>query len=64
MTEHATTNIGVIEQATLHMHKTLLSDLSAFDLLVYASLYAFERLVPRDLSASVTRHRAGRPPHK
>lgn len=34
--------------ATLHMQKALLSDLSAFDLLVYASLYAFERLVPRD----------------
>lgn len=34
--------------ATLHMQKSLLSDLSAFDLLVYASLYAFERLVPRD----------------
>jgi hypothetical protein len=30
------------------MQKALLSDLSAFDLLVYASLYAFERLVPRD----------------
>jgi Holliday junction resolvase-like predicted endonuclease len=35
--------------ATLHMEKALLADLSAFDLLVYASLYAFERLVPRDL---------------
>lgn len=34
--------------ATLHMQKGLLSDMSAFDLLVYASLYAFERLVPRD----------------
>ena len=34
--------------ATLHMQKALRSDLSAFDLLVYASLYAFERLVPRD----------------
>ena len=34
--------------ATLHMQKALLSDLSAFELLVYASLYAFERLVPRD----------------
>ena len=34
--------------ATLHMQKALQSDLSAFDLLVYASLYAFERLVPRD----------------
>jgi len=26
----------------------MLADLSAFDLLIYASLYAFERLVPRD----------------
>jgi Holliday junction resolvase-like predicted endonuclease len=34
--------------ATLHMQKALLADLSAFDLLVFASLYAFERLVPRD----------------
>lgn len=34
--------------ATLHMQKALLSDLSAFELLVYASLYAFERLVPRN----------------
>jgi hypothetical protein len=45
--------------ATLHMQKALLSDLSAFDLLVYASLYAFERLVPRDFetrtAAPVTR---------
>lgn len=37
--------------ATLHMQKALLSDLSAFELLVYASLYAFERLVPRDFEA-------------
>lgn len=37
--------------ATLHMQKALLADLSAFDLLVYASLYAFERLVPRDFEA-------------
>lgn len=35
--------------ATLHMQKALLSDLSAFDLLVYASLYAFERLVAEGL---------------
>lgn len=34
--------------AALHMQKALLADLSPFDLLVYASLYAFERLVPRD----------------
>lgn len=34
--------------ATLHMQKALLADLSAFDLLIYGSLYAFERLVPRD----------------
>ncbi len=34
--------------ATLHMQKALLADLSAFDLLVCASLYAFERLIPRD----------------
>ncbi len=34
--------------ATLHKQKALLADLSAFDLLLYASLYAFERLVPRD----------------
>ena len=37
--------------ATLHMQKALLADLSTFDLLVYASLYAFERLVPRDFQA-------------
>jgi Holliday junction resolvase-like predicted endonuclease len=37
--------------ATLHMQKALLADLSTFDLLVYASLYAFERLVPRDFEA-------------
>ena len=37
--------------AALHMQKALLSDLSAFDILVYASLYAFERLVPRDFEA-------------
>lgn len=34
--------------AALHMQNALLADLSAFDLLVYASLYAFERLVPMD----------------
>lgn len=38
--------------ATLHMQKKLLSDLSAFDLLVHASLYAFERLVPRDFETA------------
>ena len=32
--------------ATLHMQKALLADLSAFDLLIFASLYAFG-LVPR-----------------
>ena len=37
--------------ATLDMQKALLSDLSAFDLLIYASLYAFERVVPRDFEA-------------
>jgi Holliday junction resolvase-like predicted endonuclease len=37
--------------ATLHTQKALLADLSAFDLLIYASLYAFERLVPRDFEA-------------
>lgn len=34
--------------ATLHKQKTLLADLSIFDLLIFASLYAFEQLVPRD----------------
>ena len=34
--------------AALNMQKALLAGLSAFDLLIYASLYAFERLVPRD----------------
>ena len=33
--------------AALRMQKAL-GELSAFDLLIYASLYAFERLVPRD----------------
>ena len=37
--------------ATLHTQKALLADLSAFDLLIYASLYAFERVVPRDFEA-------------
>ena len=34
--------------AALRMQQALLAELSAFDLLIYASLYAFERLVPRD----------------
>lgn len=37
--------------ATLHMEKALLADLSAFDLMIYASLYAFEYLVPKDFEA-------------
>ncbi len=35
----------------LDTQKARLKDLSAFDLLIYASLYGFERLVPRDVSA-------------
>lgn len=35
---------------TLDTHQARLKDLSAFDLLIYASLYAFERLVPRVVS--------------
>jgi len=37
--------------AALQSRKALLADLSAFDLLIYASLYAFEHLVPRDFEA-------------
>jgi len=38
--------------AALQKQKALLSDLSAFDLLIYASLYAFECLVPTDFDPS------------
>ena len=34
--------------AAVDAQKALLTDLSAFDLLIHASLYAFDRLVPRD----------------
>ena len=39
--------------AALETHKAELADLSVFDLLIYASLYAFELLVPRDSKAKV-----------
>jgi Holliday junction resolvase-like predicted endonuclease len=38
--------------AALEAQKAQLAGLSVFDLLLYASLYAFEVLVPRDLSAN------------
>ncbi len=34
----------------LEAHKSKLAELSVFDLLLYASLYAFEVLVPRDFN--------------
>lgn len=37
--------------AALDMQKARLKDLAAFDLLIYASLYAFERLVARDIAS-------------
>jgi len=37
--------------AALEAQKARLEQLSAFDLLIYASLYAFEALVPRDFNA-------------
>ena len=46
--------LGILDRAhrecvaTVDVQKALLADLSAFDLLIYASLYAFERVVPRD----------------
>ncbi len=36
--------------AAVQMYKAPLSDLSAFELLMYASLYAFEHLVPKDFT--------------
>jgi len=45
--------------AAVEMQKARLADLSAFDLLLYASLYAFERLVPRDFKANVPAPPAG-----
>lgn len=39
-------------KALLETLKTSLSPLSAFELLLFASLYAFERLVPRDLHSA------------
>ena len=45
--------LGILDRAyrervaTMEMQKVRLADLSAFDLLIYASLYAFELLVPR-----------------
>jgi Holliday junction resolvase-like predicted endonuclease len=39
--------------AAVEMQKERLADLSAFDLLIYASLYAFECLVPRDFKSRV-----------
>jgi hypothetical protein len=40
-------------------HKAQLAKLSVFDLLIYASLYAFEILVPRDFNAKALEPRAG-----
>lgn len=40
-------------------HKAQLAQLSVFDLLIYASLYAFEVLVPRDFKAKALAPRAG-----
>lgn len=45
--------------AAVEMQKARLADLSTFDLLVYASLYAFECLVPRDFKAKVPAPAAG-----
>lgn len=49
--------------SALHMQKALLAELSAFDLLIYASLYAFERLVPRDFETRTPVPVAGADPH-
>jgi Holliday junction resolvase-like predicted endonuclease len=48
--------------AAVEMQKARLANLSAFDLLIYASLYAFERLVPRDFKAKVPAPPAGADP--
>jgi hypothetical protein len=40
--------------STVEMWKDVLADLSPLDLLVYASLHAFERWVPRDLAGVTT----------
>ena len=38
--------------AAVAMHKARLADLSAFELLLYASLYAYQNLIPRDLKTA------------
>jgi len=48
--------------AAVEIQKAQLADLSAFDLLIYASLYAFECLVPRDFKAKVPAPAAGTDP--
>jgi hypothetical protein len=50
--------------AAVDLQKARLADLSAFDLLIYASLYAFERLVPRDFKAKVPAPPAGADPQR
>lgn len=42
--------------AAVEMCKAPLADLSAFELLIYASLYAFEQLVPRDFTGPTSTH--------
>ena len=48
--------------AAVEMQKVRLADSSAFDLLIYASLYAFELLVPRDFKVEVPVPPAGADP--
>jgi hypothetical protein len=45
--------------AALEAHKAQLAGLSVFDVLIYASLYAFEVLVPRDFTGKLPAPRSG-----
>jgi Holliday junction resolvase-like predicted endonuclease len=45
--------------AALEAHKAQLAGLSVFDVLIYASLYAFEVLVPKDFTSKLPAPRSG-----